>query len=1227
MRNRFFLILLFLFNSILNQVSFSNTPTFTLTPTGTPTVDPAITPEMSPTMAPTNTPVPTPTHTFTPANSPPTVSWDFSDGGTYNQNQTVTINITIQDPEGDHINVLAEQANIGTGSQWELFNGTINNAFNTQISITVNTSEISTPLFQLFTVRFTDPSGEISLGGSFNVVGAPTNTPTFTFTPTHTPTLTYTNTPTATHTLTPTISPTVSLTYTPTYTDTPIHTDILIEELASGGAAYQFDDIVYLKIFIDSFGIEIPLTIETEITNTDTGNSWTTTKENTKIFYQFNSFHGRTDEVGNYTFRNTITHPNGITIFEGMYSVIEVPNIPIQTHTPVNTPTVTNTFSSTHTAIPTPTHTPTLTSTPTATPTATHTSTPTNTPTATYTGTSTFTPTITPTNTFRPNNSKPGISYPNDLPYIYLLNQKTTITIFINDQDSDPITVLLPKEEFLLDHRTISNGSNALVTLTPDTSQIGEFNIPVIVSDGNSTQEVNIPFIVVLEPTPTQTFSSTPTFTHTPTVTNTLTPTYTYSPTHTPTASHTSTSTFTQTPTRTATPTLTNTLTHTPTATHTTTPTHTFTNTPTLTQTPTITFSPTSTLTPVPTQTSTPTYTPTATHTPTPTLTLSPTSVPKKYSPELKALPDLKFVINESVLHVLDLDEYVYDQDSPIDELNWSIQNHHSTFELVLDEQNRLSIVNPNKIGIYPIDIYISDGEFTISQTVYIKIAQFIFNHFQLQMPAVLQPGEIWRSDRSLYEYIYPPSFNHELIRFDLDSTLMDELDFVSIDQQGFIEVRASDSHSSFLQTIKVKARYVSPTPVVIPTPTSTPTATNTPTNTPTATLTPTQTATRIPVQQTATPTNTVIPDVIVEACSSQILFTSVLSLQTGPEPNGIFVVDSNNDTIPDIMTSNFGTNSASVFLSKGILDFQTHMINAGEGALNSWMGNQRDGNNVEAIVLSGIEPELNRFELTSNGFMNSWSYPLQNADIPITLFEPEQFNLLTVGSFLDSQSPSVLLGLRDSLLVFNDSRESNVAKQIQIQNQPLQIQSVDINQDGVDEVAISFTQPNVFEIMSIDTEQSIFSLNLDESLLGNTVIDMQVSDMNQDGYDDVVLYTFQGYLYIIWSGETLRSSVFPIDYNAVLSSFTTGDFDGDGEIDIMMTGLDLTLQQPVLTLLCNQENNVFQPTALVPLERPFSLNQYLEIKSADMNLDGKLDIVLLDRDAEEIIIYQNNTQ
>jgi hypothetical protein len=76
-----------------------------------------------------------------------------------------------------------------------------------------------------------------------------------------------------------------------------------------------------------------------------------------------------------------------------------------------------------------------------------------------------------------------------------------------------------------------------------------------------------------------------------------------------------------------------------------------------------------------------------------------------------------------------------------------------------------------------------------------------------------------------------------------------------------------------------------------------------------------------------------------------------------------------------------------------------------------------------------------------------------------------------------------------------------------------------------------------------------------------------------------------------------------------------------------MMTGLDLTLEQPVLTVLCRQENGTYQPTALVPIDRPFSLNQYIQIQAADINMDGNTDIVMLDRDAEEIIIYLNQTK
>ncbi|RJP23059.1 MAG: hypothetical protein C4527_20965 [Candidatus Omnitrophota bacterium] len=281
--------------------------------------------------------------------------------------------------------------------------------------------------------------------------------------------------------------------------------------------------------------------------------------------------------------------------------------------------------------------------------------------------------------------------------------------------------------------------------------------------------------------------------------------------------------------------------------------------------------------TPTPTLTPTPTYTPTATATATPAPPLW-----------IKRIPDIRLFQHEAVEDLLDLDDYVIDPDSPLGNLTWRISENPHNLPFRIDAENRLACAGIAETGDYDsITLQVTDGLFTASQAIRIKVSSFLTEaYFQLP-PFILLPYERYVSSYRLNDLIALKTGEETILwKWEgalpegiLDVTIRDDTSFVVLADAHppvgpvvlpFVAVRADITPGpSSTPSFTPLPPTATSTPTYTPTPTRTftptfsplPTATNTPTYSPlpTETLTPTHTMTATPTS-TASPTSTMTP-------------------------------------------------------------------------------------------------------------------------------------------------------------------------------------------------------------------------------------------------------------------------------------------------------------------------------------------------------------------------------
>ncbi len=529
-----------------------------------------------------------------------------------------------------------------------------------------------------------------------------------------------------------------------------------------------------------------------------------------------------------------------------------------------------------------------------------------------------------------------------------------------------------------------------------------------------------------------------------------------------------------------------------------------------------------------PIQTSTPTpmvptLPPGITPSPTPT-TAEP--IPGNQTPRwIKRIPDLRFLQNQTAPNVLDLDEYVFDPDTPQNELAYSIISGQN-LPFTIDEENRLSfgeVSEPRDYGF--ITVQASDGAATIAQNIRVKVSSVITKTFHQIPPIILQPGEVYQSTFSLDDLVFAKSGDQSIIwepvdentgydvtiladdRFTITSTGAASTNLQSIPfiaQRGDVPVPTATNTntppptatftptatntpsptmtftptSTNTQTATPTATNT-PQPAFTPTPVPTvePTATDTPTSTATQTPTPTQTNTPLPTNTptgTPTPRATNTPSVTPSpsptptlGCSLAFNFDDFISTAVMTGPVEITASKNNQSDSQQLLLTHLDEGSIGIYDTGNSGIQETGVIPSQPGTANTILSDINNDGIEDVITLNVFEERLILYLSTPEGtYQQSAALPLNGENI--VEFDATLNGSRYRGMTLEQTSEDsavVVVRSRSSLLrVQIQSSQMNVLTRIPVDGLIRFIQSTDLDADGDNDLIVAVRRPNANE-------------------------------------------------------------------------------------------------------------------------------------------------------------------
>ncbi len=686
---------------------------------------------------------------------------------------------------------------------------------------------------------------------------------------------------------------------------------------------------------------------------------------------------------------------------------------------------------------------------------------------------------------------------------------------------------------------------------------------------------------------------------------------------------------------------------------------------PTPTVTPTQEVLPTFTSTPSPTptprqNTATPSFSPTSTPTPKPRATQTPTStaLPVPAFPFLRQLPDIRLLSGESNEVVLDLDDYVYDPDTPKDELGWQLPLWAN--RLHIDEHHQLISRGFDRPGIHgPFKITLKDGVYTVSDDIVVKVSSFRLQSSNPLPPIVFNEGEtVYHSPYRLNDLLVESNVEdlylewfvlrpwpdgivdiivHPQSDFTVvtDGTITDEIDSL---QWIAKRVKARPTPSPTNEPTSTATYTITPTPL----PTSTPTGTNTPTVTPHATntvmpsftptatptptytvqptVTPTFTATRTP-SRTPTRTPTQAPAV---NCSDNFEFRIADSISTFAEPVQM-VRDANGDLI--VVHYNDGL-LARYRIQNGSIQ-SDNAADVGFGAVDAALGDVDEDGQMDIFVLNPFDENL--ILINGNDFSRMSVLDLFEENIP-NIFDIEKgvrLQALTAGDLDGDAIAECVVRLRDELLVVKwDHGQLEVAQRIEIDGSTRFIKGEDLNQDG--QLDILLTARTTGERIQIYTYQNealerVNELATDQEFTGNYAREIVFHDWNGDGLVDLGVLLFSGESRLLEGQSDFRYGRL-VDVNPIVTGIVDAvdfaDFDGDGLRDYAI--LQRNQHGLVFNLACGEQPLNYTHSIQLVLSSFAPKIESYDWEILDWDGDGDLDILVSRSFANDIMVIEN---
>ncbi len=238
--------------------------------------------------------------------------------------------------------------------------------------------------------------------------------------------------------------------------------------------------------------------------------------------------------------------------------------------------------------------------------------------------------------------------------------------------------------------------------------------------------------------------------------------------------------------------------------------------------------------------------------------------------------------------------------------------------------------------------------------------------------------------------------------------------------------------------------------------------------------------------------------------------------------------------------------------------------------------------------------------------------------------------NSLTVDDVNNDNLKDIIFTFNDSIAIYFQTNQQNVFQfqKYYCGKYATAVKTGDLNGDGLKDIVVSHISEKYIKIFY----QKTIGFNIEKIFqpeYGGFAL--EIADIDSDGSDDIILMSeyFNTYFYIyLQKNKQILAS--PIIFtpsnssaNSDLDNFTVNDLDNDGFKDIVAVRFKNTPNAKIEIYLNTKSNTFFENSNSYQITA-FDL-PYL-ITTADLNCDGKLEIIVNNIGWKAISIFEQNT-
>jgi hypothetical protein len=342
--------------------------------------------------------------------------------------------------------------------------------------------------------------------------------------------------------------------------------------------------------------------------------------------------------------------------------------------------------------------------------------------------------------------------------------------------------------------------------------------------------------------------------------------------------------------------------------------------------------------------------------------------------------------------------------------------------------------------------------------------------------------------------------------------------------------------------------------------------------------------------------------------------FTLKTSLFNGSTPAKVLTADLNGDGHIDLVVQGVLGADATVYLGKGDGTFQTGVRYTGPHNIASVMLRDMDGDGHLDMVVTGFNNTLDILHGNGDGtFATNSLGGTSNAGPLPSLLAIADFNSDGILDFATATENGICILLGKGSLTYGPPIPYSGSPS------PFSAVMADFNADGFEDFAE--VAPGGIALTFGAAGGVLESAGVYD--LGETPTNLAVADFNGDKIPDVAVNTTQPAPIILLGKSggkfTVPGIPGPPTNNAAAIGIYTGDFNGDGKPDLLLTN---GIPNPSATILFGNGNGTFS----APVVPAITANPTFGVAVlGDFNNDGTTDFGVLDHESFDIVLGERN--